>query len=711
MRRHVAALSALLLLVALSGAPAGPPAVAQPRPSPSLPTLAYFYQWFDKSSWDRAKIDYPAAGRYSSDDRSVMRRQVSQAQQAGIDGFIVSWKHSEVNDRRLRALMGVARELDFKLAVIYQGLDFQRDPLPISRVEADFHLFARAYAGDPVFDIFDQPLLIWSGTWKFSAADLERVTGPLRSTLLILATEKNPEGYRRVARSFEGDAYYWSSVDPATNRGHQAKLNALGSVVHASGGVWVAPFAPGFDARLVGGTREVLRRDGDTLRAEYSAAVASSPDALGLISWNEFSENTHVEPSRTYGDQALSALRELTEGRRIRVSPLAEDSSQQRGGGGMTVWAGLVMAFLLFLGLTAYSLGRRSGQATSAGAGRPRRAEPGPGRRRAGRLGGAVVAVVVGALVVALSGFGLRHLGRDPDAGPTPLYLGAQPVRDAARPVIAAAGDISCPPGRRGRSSKEFEGANTCRSPETADLVQALAPDAVLALGDHQYDRGDLRDFDAAYARTWGAFRDIIYPVPGNHEYGTPGARGYYAYFGDRAGEPDKGYYSYDLGSWHVVALNSECEHVGGCSADSPQAVWLQQDLRAHPRRCTLAYWHRPRFSSGAHGNNLDNDALWRILVGAQADLVVNAHDHDYERFAAMDGDGQSDPENGVVELVVGTGGASHYKFHFPEATSLERITGQNGVARLELLEDGYTFQFVNAPAGTVVDSGSASCH
>jgi hypothetical protein len=212
------------------------------------------------------------------------------------------------------------------------------------------------------------------------------------------------------------------------------------------------------------------------------------------------------------------------------------------------------------------------------------------------------------------------------------------------------------------------------------------------------------------YAKSWGAYRDITFPVPGNHEYGTPDARGYYAYFGERAGEPDKGYYSYDLGSWHLVALNSECDHIGGCSDSDPQATWLRQDLKSHPRKCVLAYWHRPRFSSGNHGNDLDQDALWRILADASADIVLSGHDHDYERFAPMDAHGEADPK-GLSEFVVGTGGASHYRFQSPEASSAVRITGRNGVLRLQLTNKAYAWQFMAAGNGEVLDSGNTQCH
>lgn len=296
---------------AASGPAASGPAVSGPATSgPAV--LAYYYLWFSPDSWKRAKTDYPLLGRYSSGDPKVLRQHIRWARQAGITGFIVSWKSSETNNRRLQRLMDAAREADFTLAMIYQGLDFARDPLPVERVRADYETFARDFAPDPVFLRLDgKPLTIFSGTWKFSAADVARVTDAVREDLLVLSTEKSVGGYERIASSTDGDAYYWSSVNPATNTKYAAKLRAMGEAVHADGKYWLAPFAPGFDARLVGGTRVVDRRDGETLRVEFAAASTSDPDVLGLISWNEFSENSHVEPSETYGTQSLDALGEL----------------------------------------------------------------------------------------------------------------------------------------------------------------------------------------------------------------------------------------------------------------------------------------------------------------------------------------------------------------------------------------------------------------
>lgn len=305
-----------------------------------IPVLAYYYIWFEDGSWDRAKSDYPALGTYSSDDRDVMRQHVRWAREAGIDGFIVSWKSTLVLDRRLEQLIEVAREESFKLAIIYQGLDFHRQPLPIERIAADLDHFLDVYAGDPVFDLFGgPPLVVWSGTWEYTPEEIGRVTGTrsLRSgcdwrsdlsprCVQLLASERNVEGIERLSGLVDGNAYYWSSVNPETFPGYVEKLQAMARAVDATDGLWIAPAAPGFDARLIGGTTVVERQGGATLRRQLDAAQASSPDAIGLISWNEFSENSHVEPSETYGTTALEVLADVTGGVPPRLGEL--DSSQ-----------------------------------------------------------------------------------------------------------------------------------------------------------------------------------------------------------------------------------------------------------------------------------------------------------------------------------------------------------------------------------------------
>jgi len=337
MKRCSAAVIAVLLMLGLLSESARATEPIDPTPSaatePAVPLLAYFYNWFDESSWDRAKIDYPAIGRYSSDDPRVIRTQIQQAKSAGIDGFIVSWKSTVTNNRRLRLLMTIAGEEQFKLAMIYQGLDFARNPQPVARVAGDFQLFRDSFADDPVFlRIRGRPLTIFSGTWAFDHDGVAAITAPVRDSLQVLSTEKNLDGYRRLADVTDGDAYYWSSVDPDTHPNYPEKLMAMSQAIHADGKIWIAPFSPGFDARLVGGTKAVDRKDGETLVTQYEAAAQSSPDAVGLISWNEFSENTHVEPSVAFGDRYLTVLRDIV------VTPMPPtfddvgDSSASSGG-------------------------------------------------------------------------------------------------------------------------------------------------------------------------------------------------------------------------------------------------------------------------------------------------------------------------------------------------------------------------------------------
>jgi Glycosyl hydrolase family 99 len=292
---------------ATGGRPAAPTAGAAPPP-----VFAYYYIWFSHNSWARAKKDLPLIGTYSSSDPGVLRHQVEQAKSAGITGFIVSWKDTPLNDSRLRLLVQVCAQEHFKLAMIYEGLDFYRHPLPASEVAAGFRVFRDKFAGSPVFyRVNGKPLTIWSGTWAYSYAQVAMVTSAVRPWLLVLSTEKDVAGFKRISAVTDGDAYYWSSVNPATDSGYQAKLDQMSEAIHRAGKYWIAPFAPGFDARMLGGQRAVPRDNGQTLRTEYASAVRSSPNMLGLISWNEFSENSYVEPSKQYGYQSLDALRQL----------------------------------------------------------------------------------------------------------------------------------------------------------------------------------------------------------------------------------------------------------------------------------------------------------------------------------------------------------------------------------------------------------------
>lgn len=267
--------------------------------------------------------------------------------------------------------------------------------------------------------------------------------------------------------------------------------------------------------------------------------------------------------------------------------------------------------------------------------------------------------------------------------------------------TVAAAGDIACSP-------FDTVSAERCQMAATAELIASRHVDAVLALGDLQYPQGNSADFAASYEKSWGRFKEITYPVPGNHEYYLYQAQGYYRYFGGQARPKHHGYYSFDLGAWHVVALNSNCFWVGGCGEDSEQVAWLRRDLKAHPSRCTLAFWHHPRFSSGTHGSDDTYSAFWSTLNEAGADLVLSAHDHLYERFSPQLGDGTLSDE-GIPQFVVGTGGKSFYEQGERRPNSLTLVQKRFGVLFLTLEPKAYRWSFRVTP-GETIDAGVKQC-
>jgi hypothetical protein len=267
-----------------------------------------------------------------------------------------------------------------------------------------------------------------------------------------------------------------------------------------------------------------------------------------------------------------------------------------------------------------------------------------------------------------------------------------------ADPVLVGAGDIAvC-----GLSGDEA----------TADLLDGIAG-TVVTLGDNAYSNGTLTEYNTCYGPSWGRHKARTQPAPGNHEYNTSGAAGYYGYFGDAATPQQpgcrsncQGYYSYNLGAWHIVVLNSEIAHDAG----SAQVQWLRQDLMAYPTGCTLAYWHKPRFSSGEHGNDVTVDPFWDVLYEFGADVVLNGHDHNYERFAPQTPDGQAAPGRGIREFVVGTGGTSLRTISTVRANSEVRNATVHGVLKLTLHATGYDFAFVPIAGQSFSDSGSGQC-
>jgi acid phosphatase type 7 len=294
-----------------------------------------------------------------------------------------------------------------------------------------------------------------------------------------------------------------------------------------------------------------------------------------------------------------------------------------------------------------------------------------------------------------------------PDPTPAPA-----PTND---PVIAAAGDIACDPTDPG-----FNGGNgtsgRCQQKATSNLLLNTGLTGVVTLGDEQYDDATLSKFNQVYATTWGRANQLDRPAVGNHEYLTAKAAGYFDYFNGvgnyngPAGPRDRGYYSYNLGSWHVVALNSNCSQVS-CSSGSAQDAWLRDDLARNPTKCTLAFFHHPRWSSGLAGNNGNMGTLVTDLYNANADVILAGHDHLYERFGPQNPSAAADSARGIREFVVGTGGKSLVDFDQIKANSQVRNNNTFGVLRVALHSSSYDWKFQPIAGQSFTDSGSTNCH
>lgn len=282
---------------------------------------------------------------------------------------------------------------------------------------------------------------------------------------------------------------------------------------------------------------------------------------------------------------------------------------------------------------------------------------------------------------------------------------GSDTQAEADTPItIAAVGDIACPPEKAVTEDK-------CQMQAVARAVSAIKPVGVLLLGDLQYTEGELENFNAVFDKLWDKSLKL-YPVPGNHEYITQGAAGYFEYFKDFRGEDNNGYYAFDIGKWRVYALNSNCEYVGGCGEGSPQATWLEQDLALHKNRCVAAMWHHPTFTSGPHD---DEDSVergkyfWQLLDKYHADVILNGHDHLYERLARQHADTSVDNRTGIRQFTAGAGGYSKYAFKNVLKNQEYGNDKLFGFLRLDLYDNKYSWQYIDT-TGNILDSGTNTC-
>ena len=661
---------------------------------PALPIrAAFYYPWFPEA-WSQNGIYpytryHPTAGLYDGSATSVIQDHVRAMTYGGIQAGIASWwGQNSKTDSRISTLLAATRTMGspFRWALYYEN-ESMGDP-SAAQISSDLAYIAERYANDPAFlRVSGRPVI-------FVYADAADACGMADrwkqgNTINAYVVLKVFPGYSTCASQPEG----WHQYSPAVAADSQAGRSYA--------------ISPGFYKADEPAAR--LGRDLTRFRQNVRDMIASKAPWQLVTTFNEWGEGTSVESADEwktitgFGDY-LDALHDNGDAGTPAdtVAPAAPNGLTATEGDRSVVldWADNAEA-----DLAGYRVYRRNADGTW-----PSAATATVSVSRATDTG-----------LTNNSGYTYRVTAFDASGNESATSAVATatpqaPPASGGDPVVFAAGDIACDP-----ADGNFNGGagtvSNCRMKATSDSILAESPAAVLTLGDDQYENGTLAAYQASFEPTWGRLMSILRPTPGNHEYQTTGATGYFDYFNGvgqasgRAGERGKGYYSYDVGTWHLIAMNSNCSPVGGCGVGSPQEKWLRADLAAHPAECTLAYWHHPVFSSGSHGNTASVLPLFQALYDAGADVVLSGHDHDYERFAPQSPAGAADPARGIRQFVVGTGGKNHYAFSAVRPNSEVRNADTYGVLRLVLHPAGYDWSVVPEPGRTFTDSGSQSCH
>ncbi|MEO6501361.1 MAG: DNRLRE domain-containing protein [Jatrophihabitantaceae bacterium] len=736
-------MSALLVtgLMVLVGQHGAAPAGAAEAPV----RAAFYYGWFPETEHWQSQYT-PTAGKYDSSDASVVSTQVRQAKAAGLTAFISSWwGQATSTDKRLPLLLDTAAAQGFKVMPYYEKEGFGNPSA--AQLESDLgYLAAKASAspawqrvgGRPVLFVYNADDFDCDVTARWAAANQGR----------FYLNMKVMSGYQNCA--VQPDA--WHQYGPAS---------AIQQVLP-----WSSNVSPGF--WKFDETAPRLSRDLTAFKAALAAQVKSGAQWQLMTSWNEWGEGTGVEStvqfSQAYTDAMASAYNAtpvVVPDAGATLASAADTYVKSNATGANygvatslqqnATSTAVAVSYLRFaeptatvtkatLRLFARSSGATRSKVFSTSASWDERTLTWANRPALGAqvgLTGTLVsgqwteADVTSAVRGGVRSFGVttgatatRYFDSREAANPPQLVLeyGAPtttaptpaPTTSASTstaptpaptttapttsPVIAAVGDIACAP--------PYTVGSGCQHKAVADKIIAdTAVSKVLALGDIQYEVGALSAFQNSYDKSWAPLKSKTKPVPGNHEYGTPGAAGYFDYFGALAGDRTKGYYSFDVGAWHFVALNSELDIASG----GAQVAWLKADLAAHPNKCVGAYWHKPRWSSGSHGDHSSMAPFVQALYNAGAELILSGHDHDYERFYPLNPSGVRDDARGIVQIVSGEGGKNHYAIT-GRSTTAAKDGSSYGYARLTLNPDSADVSFVSA-VGSYTDNAKITCH
>jgi hypothetical protein len=628
-------------------------APAQADTQPSFPIrAAFYYPWFPEAWKQQSFNTYtnytPSLGFYDGGSQTVIKQQIAAMQYGGIQAGIASWwGQGSQTDGKISALLQAAAGTNFRWSVYHEN-ESQADP-SVEQLKSDLTYLRDKYGSNPSFLRINGRFVVFvyaAGNDACGMADRWKQANTVGAYIVL----KVFSGYRDCTSQPDG----WHQYSPAVAADHQKGYSYA--------------IAPGFWQK---GKSVRLARDLNRWNQNVKDMVASGVPWQLITTFNEWGEGTSVESAQEWATGSgygayLDALH--NNGNGVPAQPTTIPPTQ-------------------------------TAQPTATSVPPTQTAQPTATSVPPTQITQPTFTAVATTLALPAS---------SPTASPLPIPTNAAPQNTTGDPVIGAAGDIACDP-----TSSSFNGGNgtsgNCRQKAVSDVMLNSNLTAVLALGDIQYEDGVLSKYYESYDPSWGRLKNITRPVVGNHEYLTAGASGYFTYFGVAAGDPTKGYYSYDIGAWHIIALNSNCNKVGGCGAGSTQEQWLKADLAAHPNMCTLAYWHHPKFSSGQHGSRSDYDPFWKVLYAAGVEVVLNGHDHIYERFAPQNPSGAADP-NGIQQFTVGTGGKNHTTVDSVQPNSAARNTDTYGFLKLTLHPTSYDWQFVPESGKTFTDSGTRNC-